>query len=36
MDATETPEYKAFNALRAGQGLGAALKHLKDTFAPYE
>lgn len=36
MDATETPEYKAFNALRVEQGLGAALKHLKESFAPFE
>ena len=36
MDATETPEYKAFNKLRVEQGLGAALKHIKDGFAPFE
>lgn len=36
MDATETPEYKAFNKLRVEQGLGAALKHIKEGFAPFE
>lgn len=36
MDATETPEYKVFNKLRVEKGLNDALKHLKDTFAPFE
>jgi len=36
MDAPETPEYRALNALRTTEGLGAALKHLKEPFVPYE
>ena len=36
LDATETPEYKAFNEIRTTEGLGPALKHLRDRFLPYE
>lgn len=36
MDATETPEYKAFNKLRTTEGLNVALAHLRETFKPYE
>ena len=36
LDATDTPEYRAFNRIRTTEGLGPALKHLRDTFGPYE
>jgi 1,4-dihydroxy-2-naphthoyl-CoA synthase len=36
MDASNTPEYAAFNKIRVEQGLGPALAHLSAQFAPYE
>jgi enoyl-CoA hydratase len=36
LDASDTPEYQAFNKIRNEAGLGPALAHLRDQFAPYE
>jgi enoyl-CoA hydratase/carnithine racemase len=36
LDASNTPEYQAFNKIRNKEGLGPALKHLRAQFAPFE
>ena len=36
LDATNTPEYREFNRIRIEDGLGPALKHLRERFAPFE
>jgi enoyl-CoA hydratase/carnithine racemase len=36
LDATETPEFKAFEEVRASKGLTEAIKWRRALFAPYE
>jgi enoyl-CoA hydratase/carnithine racemase len=36
LDATETPEFKAFEGIRKAKGLTEAIKWRRAIFAPYE